>query len=331
MGSLIFNADADNYFSRQTEFRGPDGREYYEGDYQIMPGADVSVCIEKGLAGTFPVYNLRTRSELRFRRSWSHIRRDKTDVTIVWFVKRGRIAVSNHAGRSVIESGECTVTRSLEPFFMENLVDEESCNEVLHIVAPTHLLRSYIPDSVRCGSPFSFGRGDCRAAERTVATLFEEGGRVDGDVAENLMRAALGALGHCMADKTHINVPRTLSERRLGDILNCLKRQLSNPDLSLAVVAKSCGISSRYLCHVLNEHDTSFSELLWSSRLECTKQWLSSAGMRSLSIAEIAYKAGFKSPAHFSRMFKRATSRTPRDFREAARLPRLVQDERALS
>ena len=91
MSSLIFACDSRDYISRRSEYRGPRGQEYYEGDYQIMPGAEISVRIEKGLECAFPIFNLQTRSDLLFRRSWAHIRRDKTDVTIIWFVKRGQI------------------------------------------------------------------------------------------------------------------------------------------------------------------------------------------------------------------------------------------------
>jgi AraC-like DNA-binding protein len=318
MGDVIFACDARNYLARQSEFRGPTKQEYYEGDYQILPGAQVNVCIEKGLACTFPILNLRTRSELRFRRSWSHIQHDKTDVTIIWFVKRGRIAISDHCGRRLIESGECTITRSLQPFHMQNLVDDESVNEVLHVVAPTHILRSYIPDTVSSGTAFSFRQGDCRAAEQTLAMLYEEGQSVDRHVAEDLVRAAFGAVGNCMSKSIHAKPPRTLGERRLDDILDCVERQLANPDLTASAVAGSCGISTRYLCSILRSHDTHFSNILWESRLERTKSWLAADNMRHVSIAKIAYMAGFKSAAHFSRMFKRATSRTPREFRESS-------------
>ena len=38
--------------------------------------------------------------------------------------------------------------------------------------------------------------------------------------------------------------------------------------------------------------------------------------MKHLSISQISYMAGFKNPAHFSRMFKETTKLSPRDFRE---------------
>lgn len=319
MGDLVFACDTKNYLNGQTVYRGPRRQEYYEGDYQILPGAQVDVRIEKGLACAFPILNLLTHSELRFRRSWSHIRSDRTDVSILWFVKRGRIAVSGQFGRSIIESGECTITRSLQPFYMENLVDAESVNEVLHCVVPTHILRSYIPDSVNSGTAFSFREGDCLAAERTLSMLYEEGKSVDRRVAEDLVRAALGAVG-CRMSKSLLRVaPCTLGERRLVDVLDYVQKQLSNPDLTATVVASGCGISTRYLCSILRSHETTFSDVLWSSRLERTKTWLLANDMQHVPIGKIAYMAGFKSPAHFSRMFKRATSKTPRDFRESSK------------
>jgi AraC family transcriptional regulator, positive regulator of tynA and feaB len=323
MGEIIFACDATNYVSRQSEYRGPERQEYYEGDYEIVPGAHVEVRIERGLACSCPILNLHTRSELPFRRSWAHIRRDRTDVSIIWFVKRGRIAVSDQGGRSVIETGECTLTRSLQPFYMENLLDDESVNEVLHVVVPTHILRTYVPDTVNSGAAFSFRHGDCLAAERTFAMLYEEGKNVDRVVAERLIRAALGALGHGMSNAIRPVPRRSLAERRLEDILDCIQRGLANADLTASSVARSCGISTRYLYHILNSHETCFAEVLWKSRVDRTKTWLSQESMRRASIAEIAYMAGFKSPAHFSRMFKRVTATTPRDFR-ASSMPQAI-------
>jgi AraC family transcriptional activator of tynA and feaB len=318
MGDVIFACDKNNYQARQSEFRGPKRQEYYEGDYQISPGDDVEVRIEKGIeCSTFSILNLRTRTDLLFKRSWSHIQRDKTDVTSVWFVKRGRVAVSENGETTTIDPGECAITRSLQPFHMEILVDDQSVNEVLHVVAPTQVLRSYIPDAVRSGAAFSFRHGNCCAAERTFMMLYEEGTRVDRDVAEELMRAALVAVGHGMSRSLNPMPPRTLGERRLNDILTYIEKQLSNPDLTASAVASGCGISTRYLCSILKSHDKCFSEVLWNSRLDKTKTWLTNENMCHLPVGKIGYMAGFKSAAHFSRTFKRTTNMTPGDFRAA--------------
>jgi AraC family transcriptional activator of tynA and feaB len=316
VGDLVFACNTKNFRGRLTEYRGPQNQEYYEGDYQILPCSQVEVRIEKGLACTFPILNLQTRSDTRFRRAWSHIRRDRTDLAVIWFVKRGRLEISVDTHRHIIQAGECTITRSLQPFYMENLVGEDSINEVLHVVAPTHILRAYIPDAVSTGAAFSFRQGDCRVAERTLTLLYEEGHRVDRRVAEELVRAAFGALGNSMSKSVDLSAPSTLAEKRLHDIVDCIQMHLSNPDLTISSVAGRCGISTRYLCSILRSHETTFSDILWNNRLERTKTWLVAENMRHMPIAKIAYMAGFKSAAHFSRMFRRATGMAPRQYRE---------------
>ena len=81
------------------------------------------------------------------------------------------------------------------------------------------------------------------------------------------------------------------------------------------MVAKGCGISPRYLSFLLRLKGTSFSELVWDQRLDKAREWLAASDPRDISISEIAYGVGFKSPAHFSRMFKRVFGVNPREFR----------------
>jgi AraC-like DNA-binding protein len=49
--------------------------------------------------------------------------------------------------------------------------------------------------------------------------------------------------------------------------------------------------------------------------MKIASRWLASSDPGSISIAEIAFRVGFKSPAHFSRMFKRVFKQGPREYR----------------
>jgi AraC family transcriptional regulator, positive regulator of tynA and feaB len=66
---------------------------------------------------------------------------------------------------------------------------------------------------------------------------------------------------------------------------------------------------------VLRSRDTSFSELLWSQRLLKARDWLVAASFQRYPIHKIACMAGFKSAAHFSRMFKSTFGASPNEFR----------------
>ena len=125
--------------------------------------------------------------------------------------------------------------------------------------------------------------------------------------------------GNGMDNKTTLEAWADAEIRRtLGRFSNDVRRievHLSDPQLSTAMVAKGCGISPRYLSFLLRLRETSFSELVWEQRLAKARAWLSSSDPRDIAISEIAYGVGFKSPAHFSRMFKRVFGLNPREYR----------------
>jgi AraC-like DNA-binding protein len=291
-------------------------REYYEGDYQILPGATTNVRIEKGLESTYSIINLRSSSPLKYRRNWQHIRRDKADVSVLWFVKRGSIIFSQGGGKKVVKAGQCTVSRSLQPYQMDCLVDDDSQHEVLHVVAPTHLLSAAIPDTVKHGTTFSCHQGNGHLALRTFELLYEEGALASQKAADGLAREAIGAIG-AIFTATKDDAPRSVSDKRFADLVAFMERHLGNPSLSADMVARGIGVSYRYLLHILKAHDTSFSDILWNGRLERAQTWLAADDMKHLPISQISYMAGFKSAAHFSRMFKSATKTSPSDFRKA--------------
>ena len=134
--------------------------------------------------------------------------------------------------------------------------------------------------------------------------------------AQLLLESALTVLGRAIHDSdTGVPARQTVSSRRLQDVLRYIEVHLSDPNLSTTMVARGCGISPRYLSFLLRLHGTSFSTLVWEQRLQKAKNWLCSTKAHEVSISEVAYSMGFKSPAHFSRMFKRVFNVNPREYR----------------
>src|SRR3546814_8077322 len=79
--------------------------------------------------GSCSTIRLRSKCRLFFRRNWSHIREDGTDVAVLWFVKRGRLAVSHQAGECVAKAGDFVITRSTTPFAIECQTDADGLHE----------------------------------------------------------------------------------------------------------------------------------------------------------------------------------------------------------
>jgi AraC-like DNA-binding protein len=319
MAETLFSIDRKNFKNCQKLYRGARDEEYYSGDYWIEDASVIEVRAERKSVGPISIILLRSATKLFFRRTRQHIREDATDLSVLWFVKRGRLAVSNQMGARTAQPGDFVITRSMSPFLIECQPDDESVHEVLHVTAPSHILRAFVPQDVSTGLFMPMARRELVIAENILTDVFEDEGNLAEDTARTLVDAALTAIGHAVrASDAATPVRQTVAERRLCDVQRFIEVHLSDKSLSTTMVSKGCGISRRYLSFLLRLKGTSFSELVWEKRLEKAKDWLAASDARDISIGEIAYGVGFKSPAHFSRMFKRVIGVNPRDFREGS-------------
>jgi AraC family transcriptional activator of tynA and feaB len=312
----LFVFDKRNYQDCQNAFRGPRNSEYYTGDYTIGPGPVVDVRAERKAVGSCSIVRLRARTRQFFRRSWTHIREDATDVAVLCFVKRGRLTISHQCGETVAGPGDFVVTKSMTPFSVESQLAADGLHEVLHLTVPMHMLRRVLCEDVKTGFCVPAVGRKFAIAERILTDLFEDPGELKEPVAQLLVETALSVLSDAIRDHESSAPERqTLADKRLSDALRFIETHLSDPKLSVAAVAKGCGISQRYLSLLLKHHGTPFSTMVWNKRLKTAGQWLSTSRPGEASISEIAYRVGFKSPAHFSRMFKREFKVSPRQYR----------------
>lgn len=318
MTETLFAFDVRNYQECQKGFRGQRSQEYYLGDYSIEAGSVIDVRADKKAVGSCSIIRLGSRTRLFFKRSWSHIRDDATDVTVLWFVKRGSMTVTHQGGFGIARAGDFAVTKSMTPFAMECQPDEESRYEVLHVVVPTHVFRQIVPRDVGTGFCVSGQAREFRVAERILMDIFQDSDELAEHVEQLLLDSALAVLAEALKDcDSGVPARQTLSDKRLQDVLRFIQVHLSDPKLSTTMVAGACGISPRYLSYLLKQNGTTFSALVWDKRLEVASRWLSSSKAGDISLAEIAFRVGFKSPAHFSRMFKRVFNKGPREYRAA--------------
>ena len=317
MSKILFAFNERNYRECQNTFRGDNNQEYYLGDYSIEAGSVIDVRADKKAIGSCSIIHLISRSKMTFKRSWSHIREDGTDVAVLWFVRRGQMAISHQSGSSVARTGDFAITLSTSPFRVECLLDEKSEHEVLHVIVPTHVLRRYMPqEMMKAGLTLRAEGREFAIAERLFAEVFDDAVNVASNVEQVMFESALSILAESIRGREDCTTPRlSLTEQRLQEVMRYIDVHLSDTRLSVTMVAEGCGISPRYLSHLLQNNGTPFSELVWDKRLKIASRWLAASKPNEISISEIAYRVGFKSPAHFSRMFKKVYKKGPREYR----------------
>jgi AraC-like DNA-binding protein len=72
-------------------------------------------------------------------------------------------------------------------------------------------------------------------------------------------------------------------------------------------------LSARSLQRKLQEHDTSFQEVVNDLRRDMASRYLAES---RVSVAEVAFLLGFAEVSNFHRAFKRWTGRTPAEWRK---------------
>ena len=116
--------------------------------------------------------------------------------------------------------------------------------------------------------------------------------------------------------RTELNRVDAIASRR-REALHYIGANLSDPDLGADQVAAALFISRRRLYQLFDDGQ-GVSERIKGMRLEHAKGLLADPAKGARGIGEISKDCGFVSAAHFSRAFRKAVGRTPREFRDQA-------------
>jgi AraC family transcriptional activator of tynA and feaB len=290
--------------------------EFTDGELDVAPRREVRSVHRTGLSGPVTFMHSLNGTDISFRRSWHHIRARTAAVRLLYFVLQGEIQVVSAAGSYTVPSGRCAVINADEPFYTRCSVPEGGSFESALAVVPEHLILSRMPWAKNLTTCFEVDAGHRPVVTSLLELLCFEGDRLSRRAADPLTEAFLESLSEGVGDKIAGALRScSLVDKRFADIRQCIQKYVTCPDLPSEWVAQYCGISPRYLCYVLKANDTCFSELLWSERLPKARDWLVCDAFRQYPIHKIACMAGFKSAAHFSRMFKSAYGVSPKDYR----------------
>jgi AraC-like DNA-binding protein len=94
---------------------------------------------------------------------------------------------------------------------------------------------------------------------------------------------------------------------------------LSDAALTIALVAKHCGVSPRHIQRLFEQVGTTFTDFVLEHRLLLARKLLLNPNKRDSKISAIAYDAGFGDLSYFNRAFHRRFGATPSELRNDSR------------
>jgi AraC-like DNA-binding protein len=106
-----------------------------------------------------------------------------------------------------------------------------------------------------------------------------------------------------------------MRKAQLDRVLAYLDRRHTDPALTPAMVARTLGISVRYLHRLFQSETLTFSEALVQRRLAAARELLARPTSSDKTVVDIAFACGFNSMNAFYRAFRSAYGMTPKDAR----------------
>lgn len=235
--------------------------------------------------------------------------RDGDDVFSLAVCRGSRISVSQRGREIVLAPGDAVFLRTSEIGQLASAKPFAHCS----IMFPAAELLRCAPDADR----WVMRRIPARTeALRLLMAYVGYVGRqplqdphVQAMVRRHLFDAAilLGA-GNGRADRQTDSSLQALRLRAAQDII---VKRLCEPDLSVAGVAASVGISPRYLQRLFECAGQSFTHHLSELRLRKAHDLLRNANGGACRITDVALGVGFSDISHFNRSFRRLFGETP--------------------
>ncbi|MOA14520.1 Transcriptional activator NphR [compost metagenome] len=152
----------------------------------------------------------------------------------------------------------------------------------------------------------SGGQGIGRLLATQLHSLLDERNAINPDTARYVSGSTLDLLSGALSELSR-QLPgpaSNLQTYHLNRAYACIAERIRQSELSPESIAKSLGISLRYLHQLFHGTGTTVARYIQEMRLEGCARELTTLPVRSHSITDLAFAWGFENSAHFSRVFR---------------------------
>lgn len=226
------------------------------------------------------------------------------------YARQGALKTQMGGKRFTVEPGQFVLLDNTRFYQMEM----DTPHEAVDLMIPQSWLERHLPDpEAVLAQPISAREGWGAPLGSLLEALLSGLGTMP--LPRSLIAEQLGSL---LTLATGFHEPADNSRHRgqlARQILRKIESDYFEPDLTLETVAADFGISKRYLQTLLAGSGTSFVQELNATRLDRASDMLTDPRASSLSISEIAYRAGFLDPGYFARLFRKRFGISPREWR----------------
>lgn len=166
--------------------------------------------------------------------------------------------------------------------------------------------------AVRLRGDTGVGRVICPFMQHIAENLDQ----LEGIGGARIVRSAFDLITALLSAELQTNTRREPWLVALDAVTQYIDAHLDDVDMNTDSLARAHFISPRQLQYLFQEEGTTVSGYIRSRRLERCRIDLEDPALASRSIIQVAQSWGFVDPSHFSKLFKTAFDRSPREYRQ---------------
>lgn len=250
----------------------------------------------------------------RVSRTPSQIARTTERWTLVSIQTEGEGWVRQDGREARLGPGDCALYDSTRPY---ELVFRGPFAQTVLKIPSARLADGLSGADALTATTISGERGTGRLFSTVAATLMGDVDAIDGPAGEAV---AQGTIDLLVAALQSLPGARRTAVTDVAALVRAQARafvrdHLSEPALSVGVVARAIGLSESTLHRAFRDEPLTLMQWLWRERLEAVRRDFTNPDNVRRTATDIAFARGFNDASHFSRAFKACFGRTPSEFR----------------
>ncbi len=311
---LVFSTDSIEPSKRYAAWQGAICEFYVHVDVAADKRDDYQGFIRQAQFGAVSLTDV-LLSEQHISRRSRHIARLDKDCYYVELIQHGRVNVLQAGQSLTTNAGVGAIFSAAEAYDLECVGKVRSLYlEIPRQAFADRFRKDHVPLAMAIGTDHGLGR----IAAEFCSIVAAQGSDLDPEVRARLGDEMMDVLALALERGGTGDLPedQTIRRVRLRSVKAWIEEHLADPDLSLERIARSNGISLRYLHYLFRLTEMSVSEWIWDRRLHRCYDVLKRPELQALSVTEVAYQLGFNSSSHFSTAFRRKFGVSPSDLRK---------------
>lgn len=259
---------------------------------------------------TIPIATVAS-SPVHVERKDAFIDNPSEDFYKINFILEGSATISQQNRSAELSSGQWTIYDNTRPY---DLRIHSDYKQLLLLIPRAQLLKRLPAIDLFLARSFDSNHGMSKLLiDYTLNALHETDG-ISAGAQDHASQILLDMLLLGLTDAAGNNSPLP-SPGRFKQMKQFILSHLCDTNLSVEMLANHFNLSKRAVQKTFSKNATTVNQEIWYARIEQCKKELSNPLMSTVPIQDIALSWGFRTNAHFSRMFKEKTSLTPRQYR----------------